>query len=78
MSTIPSTKEEFMKDCAKFTRVMGDKRHTQAQVSGAHKALTLRYLGLTPDTPSEDVELCAMHLKIATEGAMARGWELGS
>lgn len=77
MSTIPSTKEEFMKDCAKFTRIMGDKSHTQVQVAGAHKALTLRYLGLI-DPTADELELCAMHLKIATEGAMARGWELSA
>ena len=75
MATIPSTIAEFRRDCVKFMGIMGDKRHTQEQVAGAHRCLTLRYLGLQ-DVTQPEVESCALHLRIATEGAHARGWEL--
>jgi hypothetical protein len=74
MTTIPSTVEKFNKACAKFLRIIGDKKHTPEQVKGAHKALTLLYLCLPKDTEKITVEACAMHLHIATQGAIARGW----
>lgn len=75
MATIPSTVEEFNKDCAKFIRLQGNKSYSQEAIRGAYKALNLRYLGLTGAT-DEEVGKCAMFLKIATNGALARGWEL--
>lgn len=75
MPTVPSTLAEFRKDYAKFYRVMGDKSMSQANVAGAHKALTLRYLGLR-DVSHDEIEQCAIQLEIATSGALARGWHL--
>lgn len=75
MPTIPSTLTEFREDCAKFHRIIGNKRMSQDNVAGAHKALTLRYLGLH-GVSDDEVEQCAMYLKIATSGALARGWHL--
>ena len=75
MSTIPSTIAEFNKDFSKFHAAIGNKSHTQEQIAGGHKALTLRYLGLKDCTDSE-LEHAAMVLEIATDGALARGWNL--
>lgn len=74
MATIISTPEEFNRDFCKFYAAIGDKSHTQEQIAGAYKALTLRYLGLVGDT--EDIERCAGFLEIAIKGAVARGWSL--
>ena len=76
MATIPSTKQEFLKDVEKFTELCGFKTTTIEQVQAAHKCMNLRYLGLSADIPYSDILVCAMHKKIATEGAIARGWEL--
>lgn len=75
MATVPSTPAEFRADCAKFYRVIGDKTHTQETVRGAYRAVQLRYLGLH-SASAEEIEQCAMHLRVATDNAMARGWEL--
>jgi hypothetical protein len=75
MATIPSTIAEFNKDAAKFMTITGDKRHTQEQVAGAFKCMTLRYLGLGSITP-EQLDACAMTLQIMTQGAIARGWDI--
>jgi hypothetical protein len=74
MSTIPSTQAEFNKDWRTFHAAIGDRSHSQDQIAGGHKALTLRYLGLTGT--KDQIEHCAMLLEIATSGAVARGWSL--
>jgi hypothetical protein len=75
MATLPSTRKEFNADLAKFMVITGDKSYTQEQVKLAFKALTLRYLGLYNVTNTE-LEDCAMVFKIATDGAIRRGWDL--
>ena len=77
MATIPSTVAEFNADVAKFMVVMGDKSNSQEKVAAAHRCVTLRYLGLT-GASNDEIETCAMHLKIVTDGAHARGWLLES
>lgn len=75
MATIPSTIEEFNADVAKFMEVMGVKTNSQEKVKAAHKRVTLRYLGLK-DVTDEQANTAAMHLEVATQGAIARGWDL--
>lgn len=75
MSTIPSTLEEFNKDLSKFMTITGDMSHTQEQVTGAFRAVTLRYLGLY-DVTSEELENAASLLTVVSDGALARGWNL--
>lgn len=75
MTTITSTKAEFDRDFCKFHAAIGVKSHSQKQIAGGHKALTLRYLGLS-DVTDDELDHCAMILQIATRGAIARGWNL--
>lgn len=73
MATIPSTKSELYADITKFLEYIGNTKYTQEQISGAHRTLNLRYLGLV-DVDDEELETCAMFLQIATKEATARGW----
>lgn len=71
-ATFPTTPDEFMKECGKFFTRIGDKSHTQEQIQGAFRALTLQYLGLSDDPD----ERCADMFMVMTDNAIARGWEL--
>ncbi len=73
MATIPSTVTEFNEDFVKFHHHIGNKNHTNEQIEGAFKALSLRYLGLK-DATDDEIEACAIALKVAHQGAIARGW----
>jgi hypothetical protein len=75
MATIPSTVAEFNADVVKFMDISSNKNNTQEKVKASHKCVTLRYLGLVNIT-EEQLNTCAMHLTIVTEGATARGWLL--
>jgi hypothetical protein len=75
MATIPSTVAEFNADVVKFMDVSGNKSNSQEKVKAAHKCVTLRYLGLS-GVSDDELETCAMHLQIVTEGATRRGWDL--
>lgn len=75
MATIECTKDKFLERVNKFIQEAGRKSNTQERVKAAHRAVTLSYLGLN-DVSEEDLEMCAEHLVCATEGAIARGWDL--
>lgn len=74
MSTISCTKKEFNNAWCEFNQVQGQTASTQQQVSLAHKCLVLHYVGLKGT--DKEIEEAAMFLKIATSGALRRGWTL--
>lgn len=75
MATISCNKTEFNAALCKFNREIGDRRHSQASITGLFHGVSLHYLGLKGVT-DEELDTCAMMLKIAISGAHARGWEL--
>ncbi len=75
MSAIPCTIEQFNQAFCEFHREIGDKSHTQDEISNMHKGLVLHYLGIQ-DASEHQMERAAECLKIATSGALRRGWSL--
>lgn len=69
-----TTVKDFNKAFCKFHEAIGNKHHTNDQIKGGFKALTLCYLNL--NASREEVEQCASTLQIAIQGAEARGWNL--
>lgn len=75
MATFDCTKEEFNAGVCQFIQAAGDKSNTQRGIANMHKGLVLLYLGMSDVTDAE-VETAAIFLEVATNGAIARGWDL--
>lgn len=59
----------------RFLSEIGNKNHSQESIKNLYKGLVLHYLGLQNPT-DEMIEKYSMLLEVATQGAIARGWDL--
>ena len=73
MATFPCSIEEFNVQFCEFQKIAGSTNSSQNEVALAHKCLCLHYFGINDTSEIEDA---AMTLKVATRGALARGWHL--